>query len=1065
MDQPTTAPMDTTPDFSQYKISLYPIESEFLACLDTRNSQQQDDQPESKIETVIILDRSGSMEESVENIVNKVLPKFFDLLSYDPDTIIYLIAFESSTKVHKIKVGDFIKFQMFCEGCTSMAPAVTELHKLFEQFQSSVTSLRIVTISDGAVDDQEQTKVCGDKLAEYAAKCNISVNSQAVRFFTSSAQPDTTALCSLLQLNNVNSSQMIDIKAKMAHDEIAKEIAGLFLNDGLDRSRKLKASQAIFFKNPWDAEPTDQIVIFPLIKNYFWINEVPTDLQIITIDGQPIKVTAEASVNFDILIDSVKLNFIIERLKILKILKTEASKLTIDKMVAYFTKIEQILIKLAEQQTIDPTSIADRAKLVKINKIMSKLLTGVMQVIVSDDEVDKLNAEQKAHYLRSVEVTSKAGRGLAKRAAKQRRKNRNKLLSFDEIIHKEVLSIKANFHEIKNIDYSNHTVSFYSQATTLEGIASLVEATDDALFPNYTADEILQIINIVGVACAAPQDNYPDASKWRVNEIFYGCYISIADIITSYHQSKDTYTVLQPPGIDKKEGKKITCAIPVFDDPRIGIFLKKYAPSILEFTSSICMRKVIADVPMTFGYSIIAGIRRMMYDLNKKKSTVHLETFRNLVRTASSFVGKYYDHIEEHMKDVDCGHYSYYLDNNGIGNLLVPLIRIYNKKSHEAVKRVPDILRSIYSYEIWKGISKDFRSNKKFNKIVKEMLHKLLNLNLDLDSIKLAPLFVPEPAREDIKFPDEFDIDIEYLDELTQPLYYHNYMSLLPQLLTAVTSGQLEDIKNIPAMTKTSTMKTFGIDYSYKKFVFLNVFQALRYPRPSDRVDFTAKTMKILDVKYHDEVIEDVKKYVREQFEAKYDFELKAKRRHEELDMAQTIVDSLINETSYAGMINIWKNGIIRNNLTYKIANSSSNGFKLLCRKLVDLSVTIPLRSKIIAVLLLGVDADNQVVYNNGQLADIKNIKKYKRRFLLTGTAEDWEEIEEKFKERANYIYRNKENKRGHGNKNKSFWAMGYKNPTEFVESLAKDERDDYFDKHVRCCNSFNIRKEQQGKV
>ncbi|CAG9811641.1 unnamed protein product [Chironomus riparius] len=1067
MDQTPTepaVPLDITPDFSQYEIKLYPIEKEFLACLDTRKGQESSEQVDSKIETVVVLDRSGSMGESVEMIVNNVLPKFFELLSYDPETIINLIAFETSTKVHKIKVGDFIKFRMFCEGCTAMAPAVEELYKLFEQFQSNVKSLRIVTISDGEVNDKKATKDLGDKLAEYAGKCNISVNSQAVRFFTSNAQPDTTALCSLLQLNNIGNSQMIDIKEeKKSPEDIAKEMANLFVNDGLDKSKMLKSSEALFYKFPWDKDPTDQIVILPGIKNFFWVNGVPDDSQVLTIDGKSIKVSAEPSINFDVLMDSVKLNFIIDRMKILKIINTDAAKETIDKMVAYFTKIENILIKLAAEEDVDPTSIAGRAKLLKINKILSKQITGFLQTIATDDEVNKLNAEQKAHYLRTVEVSSKAGRGLAKRAAKQRRKNRNKMLSFDEIIHKEVLSIKANFHEIKDIDYKDHTVSFYSQATTFEGIMSLVEAADDVLFKNYTADEILQIINIVGVACCSPKGDYPDASKWRVNEIYYGCYISVADIITSYHQSKDTGFVLKAPGSDKKNIKEITSTIPVFDDPRIGVFLKKYAPSILEFTSSIGMRKVIADVSMTFGYNIIAGIRRMMYDLNKNRSTVHLETFKNLISTASSFVGKYYDHIQEHLKDKDCGQYGYYLDNNGIGNLIVPLIRIYSKKNHEAVKRMPDILRAIYSYEVWKGISKQFRSEKKFNKIVREMIHKLLNIDLELDNVKVAPLFEPEPKREDIKFPDAFEIDVEYLDELTQPLYYHNYMSLLPQLLTAVTSGQLQDIKNIPEMTKTSTMHAFGTDYSYKKFIFLNVYQALRYPRPADRIDFTAQTMKILDTKYHDEVIEDVKKYVRGQFEAQYDFDVKMKQRQEELEMAQTIVGSLMNETSYEAMVNIWKNGITRNNITYKIANSSSNGFKLLCKKLIDLKVEIQLRSKIIEVLLLGVDADGQVVYNNGQLVDIKNIKKYKRRFLLTGTTEDWDKIEEKFNDRATYTYRDKENKRGHGNKKMSYWALGFDSPSEFLKTLAIDERDEYFDKHMRCCDSFNIRRKQEG--
>ena len=611
------------------------------------------------------------------------------------------------------------------------------------------------------------------------------------------------------------------------------------------------------------------------------------------------------------------------------------------------------------------------------------------------------------------------------------------------------------FDEIKDIDYKKHSVSFFSQATTLEGIRMLIELTDDITFPNFTAYDILQIINIVGVACSSPVGDFPDASTWRVNEIYYGCYVSVADIITSFHQSGDSGFVLKAPGIDKE----ITNVIPVFDDPQIGVFLKKYAPSILEFTSSIGMRRVIADVPMTFGYNIIAGIRRMMYDLNKNKSTLHLETFKQLVDTAASFVGKYYDHIEELLKDEDHGMNGYYLGNNGIASLIVPLIRIYSEKNHEAIKRMPDILRSIYSHEIWKGISKEFKGKQKLNEIVKEMLYKLLGIDLETNKIKLTPLFKPEPKREDIKFPDEYKIDQEYLDKLTQPLYYHNYISLLPQFLKAATSGPLEDIKGIPEMTKATALEAFGIDYGHKKFVCLNVFQALRYPRNSARVDREGESMKIVDVKYHKEVIKDIKSYIREQFEGLYDFEVKAKGRAEELEMAQIIVGKLINLTNYQAILSIWRNGLTRNNITYKISNSSSTGFKLLCHKLIDLKIEIPLRSKIIAILLLGVDADSQVVYNSGKICDIKNIKKYKNGFLMTGTAEEWNEIEEKFDNRNSHLYREKANRHGHGNSKPSYWALGFDHPIRYLRQLPKYQQKDYISKHDRCCDSRRVRR------
>lgn len=84
----------------------------------------------------------------------------------------------------------------------------------------------------------------------------------------------------------------------------------------------------------------------------------------------------------------------------------------------------------------------------------------------------------------------------------------------------------AHFDEIKDIDYKNHEVSFYSQATTFEGIRMLVEFSQDGSFNKFDADEILQILNIVGVACVGPIGEFPDASTWPITEVLAGCYVS-----------------------------------------------------------------------------------------------------------------------------------------------------------------------------------------------------------------------------------------------------------------------------------------------------------------------------------------------------------------------------------------------------------------------------------------------------------------------------------------------------------------------------------------------------------
>lgn len=318
-----------------------------------------------------------------------------------------------------------------------MSPAVTELHKLFEQFnKTKVNALRILTISDGEIFDQALTKEFGDKLAEFAAHCNISTNSQAIRYFTSRCSPDTTAICSLLQLNNVERSKLTDVKAKNDAEKIAEEMSALFINDGFNRLQLLEASRAVFFKFPWDDEAVENLPLLPG-QNVFWMKELPTET--LKINEKPIKVKIIENVtleNIKSLIDS-KIDFVFDRMKILKVVNTENAKKIISKIVEYFGQVEDTLGNLIPPEELDAKNIANRARIIKMNAIREKKITQYLQTIANDENVEKLNAEQKAAYLRSVDKNSKAGKGLAMRSAKKAKK-RGIEMSFDEVVRKQV---------------------------------------------------------------------------------------------------------------------------------------------------------------------------------------------------------------------------------------------------------------------------------------------------------------------------------------------------------------------------------------------------------------------------------------------------------------------------------------------------------------------------------------------------------------------------------------------------------------------------------------------------
>ena len=106
-----------------------------------------------------------------------------------------------------------------------------------------------------------------------------------------------------------------------------------------------------------------------------------------------------------------------------------------------------------------------------------------------------------------------------------------------------------------------------------------------------TPTQILQLANIVGAPCAAPIGNFVDPTTWRVDTILPGIYLSLSDILIAHLQGHGQS--LFAPG---HPDVVVTNVVPVFDDERVFHFLKKHARCLLEYTASIGMRRVLAEV-------------------------------------------------------------------------------------------------------------------------------------------------------------------------------------------------------------------------------------------------------------------------------------------------------------------------------------------------------------------------------------------------------------------------------------------------------------------------------------
>ena len=316
-------------------------------------------------EFIIILDISGSMGSNVNRIITKILPNMLTKLNYLDDDIIHLITFESCVEYHQMTKKQLENSTIKDGGRTYMREVFDELSNIILTKQ---TCFRILTISDGYVGDQTETLQKG---SEFAAKIKgkYSINSQAVRFFTSSSQPDTTALSSVLQLNTVKKSTLIDIDSNQDDNKIVDILYSLFIDD-LDSNIKLQSKTNNLRIDPW-AVPVKEIKLIPG-KNVIW-SSVPDGLELLIWkkDVHPVKVEKAAEVSKDNYKEILgeKIDCYIQKLKVLKVVGTEQAKKEMDDIIKSFHSIEPVSAK--------------------------------MEQIRNENNIDHLDNEQKAEYLRN----------------------------------------------------------------------------------------------------------------------------------------------------------------------------------------------------------------------------------------------------------------------------------------------------------------------------------------------------------------------------------------------------------------------------------------------------------------------------------------------------------------------------------------------------------------------------------------------------------------------------------------------------------------------------------------
>ena len=1024
---------------NNYNITLHPYKNGYIA---ETNIGESKSGKYNDYELIFIVDRSGSMCSSYPILINKIIPYFLDKLKYPENKPTHFITFEDYVDYRMFTKSDFLNCKEPAPGAIEkMTDIFPKLRKIFIP-KNEKTPFRVLTLSDGEIvvaEERRRVPILASELSE-EIKGKFRINSQAIRYFTSSAQPDTLALASVLQLNTVKEATLIDINWTDPYNEAGDKIYELFKNDGFDCNLVLKSNKECIKPNPW-TESKGEIPLF-IGKNFFWlenyddktefkliINEEEVKMNILK--GEEINMS-----NYGVILAN-KISEFLNKLKILKVVNNDKSKKEIESIVQQFKKFEDSLEKTEEEDiTLKDGKMASR--IIYLQKLINKrkgLISNQMDKIKNDDRLSFFNSQQTADYLRSVDDT-KLGKSLAKRA-----ENAGNL---NEITFKEIEEISRHKDELNNFENSSHPLSFYSTCTTLESLKEISNLVNDAFFKELQLTEILKLFNIVGIACNGKVGEYPDPSVYLVKNIYPGCYISMADIATAEEYSKGNQH-LEVPGTKEE----INNCIPVFPDEKIYNFLKEYCPTILELLAGLGMRRVLAQIPLTFESLILSGLWKMIGILKVKKSEINIKSFLEICNSMKYVCGDKYDDVIEVIKgqlENKENKNGLYLNSYGLFQMLPVL---YNCAKNKTFKKeeLQKIFRAMLRFEVYKNIRTKIRKSEKKEDFIKESLNAALGIDFEKYGTKLPELF---QKKVDPQFYDQYHINKDIVKEYLKSIGWTElipYSYILFSALFDPSANSLENLKNIKDYKFENIKEEFGIKYNFDKFIIFNVVQSFIYKEKIDRDNENDKVMKIMDSNNEEEIDKFLKDHVKHIYAAEYNIQNQKQIKKQFEIISSELIDKITSAKELSEFNDLMKNGITKGYLTHKISNDSSKGYIDLKKALLDESLEIPLRYEKLKAILSGKDEKGEDLWNNGNA--IRTHRKDYQVFFQKNNPKLWEEI---CKMNLEHKYREKINRQGHSNSKKSYWAFGYDTLQDFYELSGKNEVEKYKKVHNNCC-------------
>jgi len=259
-----------------------------------------------------------------------------------------------------------------------------------------------------------------------------------------------------------------------------------------------------------------------------------------------------------------------------------------------------------------------------------------------------------------------------------------------------------------------------------------------------------------------------------------------------------------------------------------------------------------------------------------------------LTKSYLTAAGKHFEYVLdllEEQKTMDKDGLSLYIANNGITNMVSPiLLYLKSHKGQNADSMIKRIIRATYQFEIYQYAKKNIRAQKTDDpeKYVKEILIDLLNIDLNSNKTKVPELF--EEIPDNPTFYDKYEINDKKFNEIMSKIYWADYITIIPSFLKAcLADDYISEFKNLEIDNITEEIKRerLGINFDSKLFTLYSIVQSFLQHEQAQRSDTKLKKMKILDLGIQENAEKIVKDFIKELYKEQYENELKerAKKR------------------------------------------------------------------------------------------------------------------------------------------------------------------------------------------